>query len=148
MTKKAHHDVRCILFPGVGVGPFRYGDKLETLLECFNLEKCERDCSTATWQTWEVCDQEIRLYFNETDKEERVGLVQIGCFDHLYYKGKNLFGLDLSALSALLGEEDEIDSEDYGGRRPIEFYDLGIQVWLNKKGLCDSVMCSEIIQEE
>ena len=146
--KEEYHKIKCILYPGLGVGPFRYGDELDTLVKTFNLEQCERAFATATWETWEVCNQEVQLYLNDTDKEERDGLIGIGCFDHLYYRGKNLFGLGLHALSALLGKEDEIDTETYNGRRPVEYDNLGIQVWLNDQGLCDSVMCSEVIPEE
>ena len=63
--------IQCVLYPGFGVGPFRYGDSLEMLLKSFDLKECEPAGDVITSSTWEVNNQEIRLYINETDPERK-----------------------------------------------------------------------------
>jgi len=135
--------IECYLVPTIGVGPFRYGDSEDMLVKLFNLELCERACESATWRTYELPGQDLQLYF---DDEEGDGLSRIGCFDHLYYKGNNLFGMKLDELRSLLGNEDEI-GEVCDSQTPVEFYEFGLQVWLDQQGECESVMCNPKIEE-
>lgn len=84
---------------------------------------------------------ETRIY-TEGDR-----ITGVGAFDELFYKGKNLFGMTLVRLRSHLGPPTEI-GEAIGERIPVEYEQLGIQVWLGTDGLVDSVMCHEYIEPD
>jgi hypothetical protein len=47
----------------------------------------------------------------------------------------------------VLGAEDELETEP-DGKTTLEYWGLGLQVWLGLDGLCESVMCSPPVGDE
>jgi len=143
MSEPAQPIIQCFLLPGIGVGPFRYGDDESMVLELFDLELFPDVCGPNPWRTYNVPGQRIQLYF---DEEEGVGITGVGCFDHLLFRGRDIVALRLDEIRSFLGKEDKMEKE-IAGRTPLEFELLGLQIWLGQDGCCDSVMCSTILDE-
>jgi len=136
------------LDPKVSVGPIRFGEPAGPVIKKYGLIKCVEEpmIECEDWDTYEFTDCETRVYV-ENDKIEN-----IGCYDELFYKGKNLFGMTLDELRKHLGPETEIgetfDLDSGDECTPIQWDNLEIQVWLDKDGLVDSVMCNGLIEED
>jgi hypothetical protein len=102
-----------------------------------------------TWETYEVPGNKTKIYVNKNSIIE-----DIGCFDNLYYNGKNLFTLTFNEVREILGLEDEIgesiynyyDEEPYE-KTPIEFESLGLQLWF-RGGFAVDAMVSGSINDE
>ncbi len=126
--------IKWILKPLVGVGPFRFGIHIQRYKKKYGLFLFEEG-SEIEWDTYKIDGYESQIYF-ENNK-----VISVGCFDSLFYKGRNLFGLTIDEIRAFLGKEDSMDKEEYDGRVPVEYEELDIQVWYSTDKRVDSVMC-------
>jgi len=121
------------LDPLVSVGPVHFGELAHPLIKKYGLHRLEPEVSSGR-ETYEFNDCETRVYV------EGGRIVCVGCFDELFYQGKNIFGLSFEEMHELLGPEDDI-GEDICGLVPVEYEKLGLQIWL-RNGFVDSVMCN------
>jgi hypothetical protein len=80
------------------------------------------------------------VYFDD-EPEEVDGLGTIGCFDSCICNGREIVGLSREGVRTVLGHEDDAE-EEADGRTSLEYYELGLQVWIGRDGLCESVMCN------
>jgi hypothetical protein len=133
--------------PLVSIGSLKFGESIEPIISEFDLYKLDKPFEEADWDSYEFPDLDKRVY-TEDDH-----ITSIGCFDDLYYKGQNLFGLTLDEIRTLLGEEDEIgetvllDFEDGEYEKtPVEFYKYGLQIWI-RDGVVESAMLTGTLDE-
>jgi hypothetical protein len=135
--------------PLISVGPFKFGESAKPLIQEYGLRELEKPFEEADWNSYEFPDCETRVY---TNKELKID--SIGCFDNIYYKGQNLFGLNLDQIRNLLGEEDEIgetvlfDFEDNEYEKfPVEFEKLSLQIWF-KDDMVESAMVHGLLDDD
>jgi hypothetical protein len=129
--------------PMISIGTLKFGEFVEPVISKFDLHKLDKPFDGADWDSYEFPNCDKRVYAEDGK------ITRIGCFDDLYYKGENLFGLTLDEIRVLLGEEDEIgesilfDFEDGEFEEtPIEFYQYGLQIWL-RDGVVESAIISD-----
>jgi hypothetical protein len=135
--------------PLVSIGPFRFGESATHLIQEYDLQKLEKPFEEADWCSYEFPDCETRIYTNENLEIERVG-----CFDNIYYRGRNLFGLMLNEVRSILGKEDECgeaimyDVEDNRFEIfSVEFEKFSAQIWF-KNGVVDSAMVHGFLDDD
>jgi hypothetical protein len=128
--------------PLISVGILRFGKSIETIISEFNLHKLDKPFEEFELDSYDFPDH------NKIVCAEGGYITIIGCFDELYYKGENLFGLTLDEIRSRLGEEDEIgkpvlfDFEDGEYEKiSVEFYKYGLQIWI-RDGVVESAMLS------
>ncbi len=133
--------------PLVSIGSLKFGESIDPVISKFDLYKLDKPFEEADWDSYEFPNRDKRVYAEDGH------ITIIGCFDDLYYEGKDLFGLTLDEIRSLLGEEDEIgetvlfDFEDGEyDKTPVEFYKYGLQIWL-RDGMVESAMISGAIDE-
>jgi hypothetical protein len=131
--------------PLVSIGPLKFGEPIEPVISKFDLRKLNKPFEEADWDSYEFPDFDKRVYTKDGN------ITSLGCFDNLFYKGEDLFGLTLDEVRVLLGEEDEIGEtvffdfeDDEYEKTPIEFYKYSVQIWL-RDGVVESAMISAII---
>ena len=135
------------ILPDRGVGPFCYGDDESILVDKYRLSII-RDgvCDVLEWRTYEGFEGAVRLYFGM--EGEPPGLNGVGCFKTAWYCGTDLIGSDRNTIWDMLGQPDEVEVLDCDGRTSLEYYDLGLQVWLDNTSRCASIMCGPVIGDE
>jgi hypothetical protein len=130
--------------PLVSIGSLKFGEPIEPVISKFDLRKLDKPFEEADWNSYEFLGCDKRVYAEDGN------ITSFGCFDNLYYKGRDLLGLTLNEIRVLFGEEDKIgetvlfDFEDGEFEEtPVEFYEYGLQIWL-RDGVVESAMISAI----
>jgi hypothetical protein len=132
--------------PLISIGPIKFGNPIDPIILEFSLCKLNKPFEEADWDSYEFPGFDKRIY------SENNLITSVGCFDNLYYKGEDLFGLTLDKIKIVFGEEDEIgetiifdfENNEYE-KIPIEFYNYGLQIWI-KDGVVESAMLSGIVE--
>ncbi|CBN57583.1 MULTISPECIES: hypothetical protein [Kamptonema] len=126
--------------PLVSIGYIHFGEAATPIVTKYNLQKLEPDCKSGDWDTYEFPECETRIYV------ENCYIVGVGCYDNLFYQGQNLFGLSLDDIRQILGQEDEI-GEMIGTQIPIEYFRLGVQLWMKDDAIVGAI-CNGLIEDE
>jgi hypothetical protein len=78
--------------PLISIGSIKFGEFIEPLIFKFELEKLEKPFEDCSWETYRFPSCNTCLY------SENSQVTSAGCFDNLYYKGRNLFGLTIGEI--------------------------------------------------
>jgi hypothetical protein len=135
--------------PLESVGEIKFGIHINELTERYNLHLLEKIYESDEWETYEIPENLTKVY---VAKDHRVE--DIGCFDNLYYNGKNLLNLTLDEVREILGSEDEVgeavynyyDEEPYE-KIPVEFESLGLQLWFRGEVAVDAMVSGALDDE-
>ena len=121
----------CILIPKQGVGPVRFGQPLDTLENIDGFEKVDpsRIIGNDEWYECESCD--VTVFGGEDGNVEF-----IGCDETLLFDGKNLVGLKLKELEALLklkglAFSDSDEMADGSTQTGVSFEPFGLTAWVS-----------------
>lgn len=125
--------------PGESVGPFRFGEPADDLIELYDLVEQEPDCSIAYWQTYRIPGWESSI----TVEDGRVS--SICCHDSCLFEGNELLGMPFGVARELLGREDGM-GEGVGAGHAAYFRRLGLTLWIEDGGVVDSATCEAPIQ--
>lgn len=133
------------LTPNISVGVFKFQTSINPLISKLNLLKLNE--KQGEWDGYEIPDCETRVYADDN------GIIEcVGCYDNLYYEGKNLFGLKVDEIRKIIGEEGKtgktvlFDFKDNEFEKtPIEFEQWGLEIWF-KNGIVESVSASNNLQ--
>ncbi|NJO15539.1 MAG: hypothetical protein HC877_07280 [Thioploca sp.] len=106
----------------------------KTYCRQYHLKKLEPACQTATWETYEFPNEEARIFVEDSYID------RIGCFNKLYYNGKNLIGMTSSEIYIILGNPDDIDEMDIWGIS-FNYKSLALSLFL-EDGRVESAFCS------
>lgn len=133
------------LNPNISVGVFKFQESINPLISEFNLLKLDE--KQGEWDGYEIPNHETRVYVDDN------GIIEcVGCFDNLYYQGKNLFGLKIDEITKIMGEEGKIGkavlSDFQDGefeKTPIEFEQWGLEIWF-RHGVVESISAFNNLQ--
>lgn len=135
--------------PLISVGPFKFGEPADPVIEKLNLQKLEKPYEEFDSDSYEVSDGSVRLY---TDEDGRID--GVGCFENIYYQDEDLFGLTLDEIRLRLGKEDQIgetilfDFKDNEYEKvPVEFEKWSLQLWF-REGVVESAMVNGLLNDE
>lgn len=129
--------------PLESIGGIKFGDCINELAKKYHLHPLKKMYESDEWETYEIPENLTKVYVAKDQIVE-----DIGCFDNLYYNGKNLFNLTLDEVREILGLEDEVgeaiynyyDEEPYE-KIPVEFESLGLQLWFRGGIAVDAMVC-------
>jgi hypothetical protein len=124
--------------PLIAVGPFKFGTSIQQYIEMYSLQFVDDTDEVDCWLTYITPDKTTYIY------AEGENIVSIACYECLFYQDQNLIGLSVSEIRKLLGNEDEI-GEVVGGGIPIEYFSLGLQLWVQEEFVTD-VTCYSTIE--
>ncbi|WP_089725566.1 hypothetical protein [Candidatus Thiosymbion oneisti] len=137
------HDLmpKMIFEPLQGVGPFRFGEMIEPLVDKLGLIGVpEGDDDVTGWIGYTMLGQDIRIY-SEDGK-----IVSIACYEDCWYKGRNLIGSTLQDVVWLLGpanlsNEPNVIEIDDAEEVVYEIESVEVQLWI-RDGVIVTVFCS------
>jgi hypothetical protein len=134
--------------PLISIGSIMFGESIEPLIIKFGLEKLEKPFEECNWETYRVFNCNTCLY------SENSRVTSAGCFDNLYYKGQNLFGITIEEVRIILGKESEIGEamryyvgEEEIEQTPVEFDELSLQLWFIN-GIVTSAIVHPLLEDE
>lgn len=128
--------------PTVRVGPVHFGDDIADHIKNMPIQACMDPFDENEFLCYGYGEEEEPSYFLDDD-----GRVEdIVCFDGLIFQDTNLIGLPIDRVIELLGSDpDEYGEEVKHGegeiRTPVEFDNLGLQLWL-RDGIAVSAVVS------
>jgi hypothetical protein len=132
--------------PLVSIGIIKFGEPIEPLISTLNLNKTVSEVP-------ERESYQISSYYTSIDTENSL-VVAVFCFENIYYKDRNLLGLNLDQIRCLLGKETRISDPlvyEIEGitfeKIPVEFDDLSLELWLDK-GLVERAIVYGMIEED
>lgn len=125
--------------PLISVGPIKFGQLADSIIQQYDLVKLEPPCKSADWETFEFPNCETRIYVYDSEIES------VGCYDNLFYKGIDLLGLSLEEIIPILGKQYEI-GEIIDMQAPVDYENLGLQLWMENKIMTGGI-CSGFIEE-
>jgi hypothetical protein len=141
-------EIQWIWEPFISIGSIKFGEFIEPLIIKFGLEKLEKPFEDCSWETYRFPDCNTCLYSEDSQ------VTSAGCFDNLYYKGRNLFGLTIDEIRNTLGQESEIGEtikyyikEEEVEQIPVEFDELSLQIWFGG-GLVESAIVHGSLEDE
>jgi hypothetical protein len=123
--------------PLLSVGPIYFGDPVKKLVENQGLKLMDFDDGITEWDTYQVPNGETTVHVEDGK------VVSVGCYENLYFNGKNLLGLTLDTVRTILGKEDEI-GEEIIDKTPVEYERLGLQIWIRNEIVVDAICYSPI----
>jgi hypothetical protein len=120
--------------PGKSVGPFSFGELVDTAIRDFGLVRLsEEGYLTDDWDTYEIPGYESRVFVVN-------GVIEnVLCCDSLLYKGSDLIGLTLVEATSVLGKEDEV-KKDMGPWDAVYYFESGLTLWI-ANGVVESATC-------
>ncbi len=134
--------------PLISIGPLKFGQHKCFLIDKYQLIRTP-DCDPPSWETYDFPDGDTSLSFEESY------LVSVNRYESFFYQEKNLIGLSLEEICAILGPEDEIGEtiilendnlEKIGEIIPVEYNELGLQLWFENGVVTNT--CSDGITED
>jgi len=125
--------------PLESVGLITFGEYAPPIVAKYNLDKLYANCKSGDWDAYQFPNTETYVCV------ENFHIISVGCYDNIFYQDKNLIGLSLDEIRAILGKEDEI-SEIVGTQIPIEYENLSLILWLKDK-IIVGANCSRLIEE-
>lgn len=138
--------------PGVGIGPIKFQSKITELISSIHLEECvdrfDEIYDSQCYKYADDKDDDLLVYLDEARKVDSVSVDSA-----LYFEGHNLIGLSLEKISEYLEadpdelEEKSIELPDGDTQSSAEFYNLGLQVWL-QDGVVVGAFVREILAED
>jgi hypothetical protein len=135
-----HHNVMTWDWePLVSVGPVRFGEAANPLIEKYNLQRPEFDCDTPDWEAYQFSGTDTLI------NVENSSIISVACHDNFFYKSNDLLGMSLKQIRQILGQEDEIDSM-VGTQIPIYYDSLGLILWM-KNDVIVSATCHSVIED-
>ncbi len=120
--------------PLVSVGSFKFDELIQKYIDQYDLRFTDAADELLNWDSYSTPDKNV--YIDTEDSR----IVAISCYEHFFYKEKNLIGLSLNEIRTLLGHESEI-GEQIGEAIPVEYDALSLQLWL-KEGYVTNVTCN------
>ena len=127
--------------PGAGVGPFRIGDDAREVVARFDLRKWEPLFEAEWWESYEIPDTESSI------STEEGKLSSIDCYDHLYYKEKDILALCLDDVRSMLGPESASEVHPYRDGILVVYYSrLGLTLFIDGETI-ESAVCDEILDD-
>lgn len=116
--------------PMISVGPFKFDTEIHDYLEEYKLELIEEATEPVNWDTYS--DSEKNIYIST----ENSRIISISCYENLFYEETDLIGMSFESIKNRFGEPNKIDYE-IGGKIPVEYYSLGLQIWLENDRVSD-----------
>jgi hypothetical protein len=126
--------------PKVSVGPFKFGVIIHQYLTRYNLHLVEAATEPVNWDTY--ADAQEGIYIDVEDSK----IIAISCYEHFFHEGKDIIGMTLDDIKEYLGNPSEI-GDVVGDKTPVEYYDLGLQVWLRDNRVTDVTSNGFLIDE-
>ncbi len=120
--------------PLISIGNIRFGELAEPVIEKYRLIKLELDCEDADWLTYEFPDGTARIYVCESRIES------VGCFEKMFYRGRNLIGMKMEDAIGFLGKPDDI-GDKYVGGMPLDYEWLAVSLFVEDEKV-QSCICS------
>jgi hypothetical protein len=127
--------------PGESVGPIRFGDPADDLIELYDLVKQEPDCSVAYWETYKMPGWESSFIIEDGR------LSAICCNDSCLIEGSELLGMSFTDARDFLGPEDGL-GEGVGAGYAAYYRCLGLTLWVKENGIIESATCEAPIGDE
>ena len=119
--------------PGEALGPFRFGEEVDTVIRQYGLRKLDRGGPAEYWDTYEVPSYHSKVTV------EGGKIASVLCEDAICFRKTDLLGLPLPQVREVLGQEDEF-VENVGLGDAAYYHRLGLTLWV-VNGVVDSATC-------
>jgi hypothetical protein len=116
--------------PMISVGPFKFDADIQTYLKKYDLQLVEEATEPVNWDTY--ADSEENIYISTENSK----IISIASYKHLFYEGVDLIGMSFEEIKDKLGEPNKIDNS-IGDKIPVEYYGLGLEIWLRDNQVSD-----------
>jgi hypothetical protein len=96
--------------PLKSVGDIPFNAVAELILQKYKMKRVESIHGEDEWDTYGIAGGGLEVYVEDSRIEG------VGCFDNLYYQGRNIIGMEVDEVKCLLGEPDDTGEKEIGGR--------------------------------